>query len=200
MDVRIPDKPTSTDAVCESGPGPENTLYTITHPRKLVWLTREEVRRALAVSSNHLRLLERARQAPQSITRWARDRSLRQHELDAFIYARMLGRPSGGLPPIGMRSALPLWLPGQALPSPYVGLRLMRAREVAELLGCSEPTLHRYVARAPTFPRPLALGVRVTRWVLHEIEAVHQRGGLHPPDDPSTRVGGAHGSSDRRVW
>ena len=151
-----------------------------------------------SLSSSHLTQLQNASQAPQFINLWARDRSLPQHELDAFIYAQMLGRPSGGLPPIGMRSALPLWLPGQALPSPYVGLRLLRAREVASLLGISEPTLHRY-AKDPSFPGPLALGVRVTRWVLHEIEAVHQRGGFHPPDDPSTRVGGAHGSSDRRV-
>ena len=195
MDVRISDKPTSADAVCESGPGPENTSYTITHPRRAVWLIREEVLRALAVSSSHLTQLQNASQAPQFITRWARDRSLLQHELDAFIYAAMGARTPEGLPPPGSREPLPLWLPGQALPSPYVGLRLLRAREVASLLGISEPTLHRYV-KDLSFAQPLAVGVRVTRWVFHEVEALARRGGPGVLDDSGTRLVAADPSRD----
>ena len=87
----------------------------------------------------------------------------------------MRARPPGGLPSLGMRAALPLWLFEQALPSPFVGLRLLRAREAAALLGMAEPTLHRYVDKDRSFAQPLAVGVRVTRWVLHEIEAVDLR-------------------------
>ena len=183
------------------GPGSEdvsseNTSYTITHPRRAVWRTREEVLRALAVSSSHLTQLQNASQAPQFITRWARDRSLLQHELDAFIYAAMRARPPGGLPPLGSRAPLPLWLPEQALPSPFVGLCLLRAREVALLLGISEPTLHRYVAKDPSFAQPLAVGVRATRWVFHEVEALARRGGPSVLDDSGTRPVGAHRSRD----
>ena len=183
------------------GPGSEdvsseNTSYTITHPRRAVWLNREEVLKALAVSSSHLTQLQNASQAPQFITRWARDRSLLQHELDAFIYAAMRARTPGGLPPLGSRAPLPLWLPEQALPSPFVGLRLLRAREVAARLGISEPTLYRYVAKDPSFAQPLAVGVRVTRWVFHEIELLARRGGPGVLDDSGTRPVGANRSRD----
>ena len=186
------------DAACEPGPGPENTSYTITHPRMALWLIREEVLRVLAVSSSHLTQLQTASQAPQFTTRWARDRSLPQHELDAFIYAAMRARPPGGLPPLGSRAPLPLWLPEQALPSPFVGLRLLRAREVASLLGISEPTLHRY-AKDPSFAQPLAVGVRATRWVFHEVEALARRAGPGVLDDSGTRLVGANRSRDLRV-
>ena len=183
------------------GPGSEdvsseNTSYTITHPRRAVWRIREEVLRALAVSSSHLTQLQKASQAPQFITRWARDRSLLQHELDAFIYAAMRARTPEGLPPPGSREPLPLWLPEQALPSPFVGLRLLRAREVALLLGKSEPTLHRYVAKDPSFAQPLAVGVLATRWVFHEVELIAHRGGPGVLDDSGTRPVGANRSRD----
>ena len=182
----------------ESGPGSENTSYTITHPRRAVWLIRQEVLRALAVSSSHLTQLQNASQAPQFITRWARDRSLLQHELDAFIYAAMRARPPGGLPPPGSRASLPLWLSEQALASPVVGLRLLRAREVASLLDISEPTLHRYVAKDRSFAQPLAVGVRATRWVFHEVEALARRGGPGVLDDsPAPALVGANRSRSK---
>ena len=188
------------DRLPPGGPGSEdvsseNTSYTITHPRRAVWMIREEVLSALAVSSSHLTQLQNASQAPQFITRWARDRSLLQHELDAFIYAAMRARTPEGLPPPGRRAPLPLWLPEQALPSPFVGLRLLRAREVASLLGISEPTLHRYV-KDPSFAQPLAVGVRVTRWVFQEVEPLARRGGPGVLDDSGTRPVGANRSRD----
>ena len=152
--------------------------------------------RVLAVSSSHLTQLQNASQAPQFTTRWARDRSLLQHELDAFIYAAMRSRTPEGLPPPGSRAPLPLWLPEQVLPSPFVGLRLLRAREVARMLRVSEPTLYRYVANEPSFAQPLALGVRVTRWVFHEVEALARRGGPGVIDDSGTRPVGADCSRD----
>ena len=108
----------------------------------------------------------------------------------------MCARRPGGLPPLGSRAPLPLWLPEQALPSPFVGLRLLRAREVASLLGVSETvTLHRY-AKDPSFAQPLAVGVRATRWVFHEVEALARRGGPGVLDDSGTRPVGAHRSRD----
>ena len=201
MHVQQPNKgaPTCDAAVCTPGPGPENQPYTITHPRAQVWRNRQEVLRALAVSSSHLTQLQQARQAPQFTTRWARDRSLRQHELDAFVYARMLARPPGGLPALGSRPALPLWLPEQALPAPFVGLCLLRPREAAASLGLSEPTLYRYARRDPQFAQPVAMGVRCTRWVRHEVEALAARGGPRPPDDSGTRAAGADGAHDLRA-
>ena len=199
MSHAIPDKAVLPDAACEPGPGSQAASYTITHPRRAVWRIREEVLRALAVSSSHLTQLQNASQAPQFITRWARDRSLLQHELDAFICAAMRARTPEGLPPPGSRAPLPLWLPEQALPSPFVGLRLLRAREVAPLLGISEPTLHRYVAKDPSFAQPLAVGVRATRWVFHEVEALARRGGPGVLDDSGTRLVGADPSRDLRV-
>ena len=173
----------------------EDRSYTITHPRRDVWLIREEVLRVLAVSSSHLTQLQNASQAPQFTTRWARDRSLRQHQMDAFIYAAMCARRPGGLPPLGSRAPLPLWPPEHVLPSPFVGLRLLRAREVASLLGVSEVTLHRY-AKDPSFAQPLAVGVRATRWVFHEVEALARRGGPSVLDDSGTRPVAAHRSRD----
>ena len=199
MDVRIPDKSRSTPSACEPGPGPENTSYEITHPRKQVWLNREQVLKVLATSGSHLTQLQNARQAPQFITRWARDRSLQQHELDAFIYARMRARPPGGLPPLGMRDALPLWLVEEALPSPFIGLRLLRAREAAELLDISEPTLYRHARHNPLFIKPVATGVRSTRWVLHEVEAFRRGDSPRPPDDSGTRLTRSDGSRDMRL-
>ena len=198
MSHPIPDKAALPDAACEPGTESQHTSYTITHPRRAVWLIRQEVLRVLAVSSSHLTQLQKASQAPQFITRWARDRSLFQHELDAFIYAAMRARTPAGLPPLGSRAPLPLWLPEQALPSPFVGLRLLRAPEVASLLGISEPTLHRYV-KDPSFPQPLAVGVRVTRWVFHEVEPIARRGGPGVLDDSGTRLVGADPSPDLRV-
>ena len=198
MSHAIPDKAVLPDAACEPGPESQAASYTITHPRRAVWLIRQEVLRVLAVSSSHLTQLQNASQAPQFVTRWARDRSLRQHELDAFIYAAMRGRTPEGLPPPGSRAPLPLWLPEQALPSPFVGLRLLRAREVVSLLGISEPTLHRYV-KDLSFAQPLAVGVRVSRWVFHEVEALARRGGPGVLDDSGMRLVAADPSRALRV-
>ena len=110
----------------------------------------------------------------------------------------MRARTPEGLPPPDSREPLPLWLPEHALPSPFVGLRLLRAREVASLLGISEPTLHRYV-KDPSFAQPLAVGVRVTRWVFHEVEAIARRAGPGVLDDSGTRLAGADPSRDLRV-
>ena len=173
----------------------ENTSYTITRQRRAVWLIREDVLKALAVSSSHLTQLQNASQAPQFVTRWARDRSLRQHELDAYIYAAMRARTPKGLPPPGSREPLPLWLPEQALPSPVVGLRLLRAREAASLLDISTSTLYRY-AKDPSFVQPVAVGVLATRWVFHEVEVLARRGGPGVLDDPGTRPVGANRSRD----
>ena len=186
------------------GPGPddvssEDTSYTITHPCTVVWLNREKVLRSLAVSSSHLMQLQNASQAPQFITRWARDRSMPQHVLDSFIYAAMRARPPGGLPPLGSRAPLSIWLPEQALPSPFVGMSLLRAREVASQLGISEPTLYRYVAEDSSFAQPLAVGVRATRWVFHEVEALARRGGPSVLDESGTHLVGANRSRNLRM-
>ncbi len=50
---------------------------------------------------------------------------------------------------------------------------LIRDREVAELLGCSVPTVWRR-AHDQTIPRPLKIG-GISRWPLSEIEAVINR-------------------------
>ena len=112
------------------------------------------------------------------------------------LYAAMRARPPGGLPPPGSRASLPLWLSEQALASPVVGLRLLRAREVASLLGISAPTLHRYVAKDRSFAQPLAVGVLATRWVFQEVEALARRGGPGVLDDSGTRPVGANRSRD----
>ena len=196
MDFRIPEKPSSDNAASGSGPGPESTSLSITYPRPQMWVIRETVAGILAVSPSHVDALARAGQAPRFTTRWTRDRSLLRHELDAFIYARMCARPPEGLPPLESRLELPPWQPEKAAPSPFVALRLVRTREAAALLDMSVPTVQRRVRDDRSFVKPVALGVRTTRFVLHEVEALARRIGSLPPDDSGPRVlppGGSHG-------
>ena len=88
MSHPIPDKAALPDAACEPGTESQHTSYTITHPRRAVWLIRQEVLRVLAVSSSHLTQLQKASQAPQFIiggraigvcssTSWMRSSTLR---------------------------------------------------------------------------------------------------------------------------
>ena len=49
--------------------------------------------------------------------------------------------------------------------------RLMRRREVLELLGVSHNTLYRWMDGAEQFPRPVKIGARATRWRSDEVEA-----------------------------
>lgn len=57
----------------------------------------------------------------------------------------------------------------QALPSPA----LLRARDVANLLGTSETTVWRYTQQGH-LPAPIKLGNNMTRWRDDEISAIIQ--------------------------
>ena len=208
MKFRIPEKPPSDNAACGSGPGPESTLLSITYPRPQVWVIREAVAVILAVSTSHVDTLVRAGQAPRFTTRWTRDRSLLQHELDAFIYARMCARSPEGLPPLESRLELPHWQPEEAAPSPFVALRLVRTRDAAVLLDMSVPTVQRRVRDDRSFVKPVAVGIRTTRFVLHEVEALARRSevevlagrnGSPPPDDSGPCVSPSDGPHDLRA-
>ena len=48
-------------------------------------------------------------------------------------------------------------------------VQLLKAREVAEVLAISMPTLWRYV-KLERIPQPIRLGPRVLRWRLRDIE------------------------------
>lgn len=49
--------------------------------------------------------------------------------------------------------------------------RLDDVQGVAALLGASVATVYRLLRDDPSFPRPRALGRRMTRWVSSEVEA-----------------------------
>ena len=138
-----------------------------THPRPIRVLRPAEVIARTTLSPSQLRRLMQQGRFPRYIALSPGLRGLHEHVLDAFLYQRMCARSD--LRPLGFRDPLPRWSFHISDVPPIRGIRLMRRREVLDLVPMGRGTMYALIPRG-LFPQQVSLGPHAARWVHHEVE------------------------------
>ena len=149
------------------------------------------------LSESCIRRLVRAGMFPPFVCLGVRARGLPELVLDTWLAQCLALRA-------GMRTLLddvelPPWPGVPAVVVPSTGIRMVRRREVEQLVGLRKSAIFRRI-NAGDFPAPAPLGERVRRWARHEIagwiaardEALHlvrdPRGPWVPPRHLARRL------------